>query len=120
MTRLIRSALPPSFGGVAATLRIGTLAAVGAVAVGLAWATVSGADGRSNRSLLELLATSGPDAVIAFGMLGLALVPIAALGTAAVTFARAGEPRSAAVAASVLALLLASLVTALVVGTPNA
>lgn len=104
------------FGAVAALLRIGTLAAVVAIGVGLAWALMTATPAATDMTVMELIANGGPDALIAIGLLGLTAIPIAAVGAAAVVFARLGERRSLIVAAGVLVLLVVSLVASAVIG----
>lgn len=108
----------PSFAAVATILRLGTLVAVAVIGAGLAWAVATDAPARTDETVLELIGAGGPDAVIGVGLVGLALVPVAALATAAVVFARAGERRSLAIAAAVLVLVLATLVAAFAIGAP--
>ena len=106
----------PSFERVATILRYGTVVSVTVIAAGLAWGIVAGSRGSTDRSVLELIGAGGPDAIIALGLLGLALVPIAALASAVATFAAAGERRAFRVAATVLGLVLASLAAAILIG----
>lgn len=108
-----------TFDGLAAILRAGTVVAVMATGGGLAWAVTSGVEGRSDGGVLELIGAGGPDALIGAGLLGLALVPIAALTAALVAFGRAGEQRAAREVALVLVLVLASLGIAVVIGAPG-
>jgi uncharacterized membrane protein len=109
----------PTFGRLAAILRIGTVVAVGIVAAGLAWSFVAGAAGVTDRGVLEHIGAGGADALIAIGLIGLVLVPIVALGSAVATFAQAGERRSLGISATVLVLVLASLAAAVAIGTPG-
>lgn len=114
-----REARPGRLGGwhaVATLLRIGTLTAVVAVGLGLAWALLTATPAATEMAVIELIARGGPDALIAIGLLALTLIPIAAVGTAAVVLARLGERRSLLVAAGVLALLVVSLVASAVIG----
>ncbi len=120
MSASSRRAGARSFEAVATILRLGTLLAVVVIATGLAWALATDAPARTDETVLELVGDGGPDAVIGIGLIGLALVPIGALAAAVVTFARAGERRPLAVAASVLVLVLATLVAAFGIGAPGA
>jgi len=106
----------PGWGIVATILRGGTIVAVVAIGLGLAWALLAGGSGRTDRTVVELIAGGGPDALIAIGLLALTLVPIAALAAAASVFARLGERRALLVTAAVLVLLLVSLVAAAFLG----
>ena len=106
----------PGWSLVASVLRWGTIVAVVAAGLGLAWALAAGASAQTDRSVLELIGDGGPDALIAIGLLALTLVPIAALAAAAVVFARAGERRSLLVTLGVLLLLLVSLLAAAFLG----
>ena len=101
---------------VASVLRWGTIVAVVAAGLGLAWALAGGASPQTHRSVLELIGDGGPDGLIAIGLLALTLVPIAALAAAAVVFARAMERRSLLITLGVLLLLLVSLVAAALLG----
>jgi uncharacterized membrane protein len=100
--------------GIAAVFRIGTLVAMGIVAVGYVAGLVSGA-GDGKRPLVDQLTSGGSVAVVAAGLLVLTLLPVAVVAAASVGFARTGERRRLWTALLVLGLLLASIVTALVV-----
>jgi uncharacterized membrane protein len=95
--------------GIAAVLRIGTLAAMAAVAVGYLVLLASG-DEPAAQPLLELLEGGGGGAVIGIGLLALTLLPAAVLAVAALGFHRRGERRYALVTLGVLGLLGAGLV----------
>lgn len=97
--------------GIAAVLRVGTLVAMAVIAIGYVIGRVAGMEG-GHRPLTEQLASGGPVAIIAAGLLGLTLLPAAVLGVAAAGFARNGEWGRMWTALAVLALLLASLVAA--------
>jgi uncharacterized membrane protein len=101
-------------GGIAAVLRIGTLAAMAAVAVGYLLLLASG-DEPGAQPLLELLGGGGGGAVIGIGLLALTLLPAAVLAVAALGFHRRGERRHALVALVVLGLLGAGLVAGVLV-----
>lgn len=102
--------------GIATVLRAGTLVAVAMIGVGLGWAIAAGSPGRTDQSVIDAIASGGPDALVSVGLLGLALVPIAAVAVAAAGLRRAGDARLAALAAIVLVLLIGSLVAAAIVG----
>ncbi len=105
--------------GVAAALRVGTLLAVAAVAAGLI-AALLGADPTPGPTpVLDLLAGGGADAIIAAGLLGLTLIPVAALGVALAAFVGSGERSRAALTAVVLVLLASSLAVAVLIGAAS-
>jgi uncharacterized membrane protein len=104
--------------GIAAILRIGTLVAIAAVGVGYLAILASGEDPGSP-SLVDLLADGGAPALIGIGLLGLTLLPAGVLVVASIGFWQQGERRRVATALIVLALLLASLGTAIVVTPPS-
>ena len=98
-------------------LQLGTLAAIGLVAVGYGWAVLTG-DARPDAApVLDELRHGGGDAMMALGLLTLTLVPVAVVIAAVVAFVRAGERRMAGTAFIVLALLLGSLGTAAALAT---
>jgi len=101
---------------VSTLLRLGTLAAVVVIGLGLTWALWTATPGPSDLTVVELIARGGPDALIALGLLALTLIPIAVVSVAAVVFARLGERRSVFIAAGVLVLLVVSLVASAVLG----
>jgi hypothetical protein len=105
-----------SWGLIASILRAGTVIAVGTVAIGLVWATLAGTPASTDLTVVELIAAGGPDALVAAGLLGLTLVPIAALAAAASVFLRLGERRPLLVTGAVLILLGASLVASVIIG----
>lgn len=98
---------------IAGTLRLGTLAAVLALGVGLVASILGGDAGRAGRGgarpIGDVVAAGGAEAVLAGGMLTLAGLPLAVLAVTAAGFARAGERRRALTTLVVLALLAASL-----------
>jgi uncharacterized membrane protein len=106
----------PGWGTISAALRLGTIVAVVAIGLGLAWAIAAGAPALPDRSVPELIGDGGPDAIIAVGLLALTLVPIVAIAAAASVFWRAGERRALAVTIVVLALLLFSLAASAFLG----
>jgi uncharacterized membrane protein len=97
---------------VAAVLRVGTLAAVTAVAVGYVLALASGAPSRGARPLPELIGAADGDAMAAIGLLGLTLLPLGVLAVAARSFHVAGERRYLVACLATLCLLVASLLVA--------
>lgn len=103
---------------IAAVLRVGTLLAIAGVGVGYLAILASGEDPGSP-SLVDLLRDGGAPALIGIGLLGLTLIPAAVLVVAAIGFWQQGERRRVATALIVLALLLASLGTAVVVTPPG-
>jgi hypothetical protein len=106
-----------SWAVVASVLRFGTVVAVAAIGVGLAWATLAGTPATTDLTVVELVGRGGPDALVAIGLLALTLVPIAALVAAASVFLRLGERRALLVTVAVLLLLVASLVASSLVGS---
>lgn len=100
--------------GIGAVLRIGTLVAMAAVAVGYLL-LLGSSDDPGAQPLLELVAGGGGGAVIGIGLLALTLIPAAVLAVAALGFHRRGERRHALVALGVLALLGAGLVAGVLV-----
>jgi len=104
------------WGRVAAVLQGGTIVAVVAIAIGLAWALLSGSDAPAHETAVELIAQGGPDAVIAIGLLALTLIPVAMLLASASVFAQSRERRPLVVTMVVVLLLVASLVAAAVIG----
>lgn len=112
-TSSVRAELGRWVGG---TLRAGTLAAMALVAIGYAWAVISGQDPAAAQPVIREIGRGGGDAVTALGLLTLTLVPIVVLGAAAAAFQRAGERRMAGVTAAVALLLLASLAIAGAIG----
>ena len=101
---------------IAAVLRWGTVLAVIAIAIGLVITLADTSPPPGPRPVIDLIATGGADALVAIGLLGLTLLPIAVLAVAGWGFARMGERTDASVAAIVLASLAVSLVLAAVVG----
>lgn len=97
---------------IAATLRVGTLLTMVLIGIGLAVALLTGEPARGARPLAESLAGGGADALITAGLLGLTLIPVAALGVAATAFARAGERGRLLTTLVALGLLVASLAAA--------
>lgn len=94
---------------IADVLRIGTVLAVGALAAGLVLVLIDGAPEPGTRPLVELVMRGGGDALVAVGLLGLTLVPVAVVVTAAIGFGRSGDRRALWISALVLGLLLFSL-----------
>lgn len=111
-----RGASPRLGRWIAVLLRGGTLGAMVLVACGYAVAALGGEAREGPRPVLEEVGRGGGDALVAVGIMALALLPLAVLGTAAVAFALAGERRMTLITLLVGALLLASLVAAAVIG----
>lgn len=105
--------------GVAAVLRVGTLLAVAAVVAGLAAALLGAGPEPGPTPVLDLLAGGGADAIIAGGLIGLTLIPVAALGVALVALLGSGERSRAALTAVVLVLLASSLAVAVLIGAAS-
>lgn len=99
--------------GIAAVLRIGTLLAVGILAIGYGIGLVGGS-GDGQRPLLELVAGGGPLAMVGLGLLAMTLLPVGVLAAASIGFARRGERGRLVTSVAVLVLLLVSLATAAV------
>jgi uncharacterized membrane protein len=100
--------------GIAAVFRIGTLVAMGIVAIGYLTGVVIG-KGEGGRPFVDQLSGGGSVAIIAVGLLVLTLLPVAVVAAASIGFAQSGERRRLMTALLVLALLLASIVTAAVI-----
>lgn len=101
--------------GIAAVLRYGTVLAIAFVGSGYLIALVGGAARTGPRAATGLIADGGPSALVAIGLLGLTLIPVVMLGTAAVGLALLRERRMAIASVVVSILLLGALATALVV-----
>jgi hypothetical protein len=102
--------------GIAAILRIGTVLAVLVIGIGFLVASMTGLPSRGSRPLIEYVTDSGPDSQIAVGLFALTLLPLVTLAYAARVFARDGERGPLWTTLLVLALLVASLVVAAVLG----
>lgn len=111
-----RASQPPLARWIATVLRLGTLAAVAVIAVGLVWATIAGQPRGGTRPVIDEISAGGGDGVTAVGLLALTLLPILMLCLAAAAFRRAGEPRMVLTTLGVGALIVASLVAAAVIG----
>lgn len=105
--------------GIALVLRGGTLIAAALVVAGLVLASVGGGDGPGPTPVASLLGSGTPDALIGAGILALTLTPAVAVAVATASFVRDGERGRAVTAAAVLVLLIASLVTAGVIGSAS-
>lgn len=103
---------------IARVLRGGTLVAVTVVAVGYVLGLIAGDDGPGTTPLLALLTSGGADALIGAGLLVLTLVPLVVLAVAAIGFARSAERSDMVASLLTLALLVASLATAILVSAP--
>jgi hypothetical protein len=104
--------------GIAAVLRVGTLVAVAGAGMGYVAVLVTG-DDPGAQPLVQLVGNGGAPALLAVGLLGLTLIPAAALGVAAAGFRERGEDRRAATSLAVLVLLLASLAVAVALTPPG-
>lgn len=103
---------------IARVLRGGTLVAVAVVAVGYVLGLVAGADGPGTIPMLVLLGNGGADALIGAGLLVLTLLPLAVLAVAVIGFARSGERSDMVTSLLTLALLIGSMVAAVLIGAP--
>jgi uncharacterized membrane protein len=101
-------------GGIAAVLRLGTLAAVVAIGIGYLMLLASG-DAPGTQPLLELLPDGGGGAVVGIGLFVLTVLPVAVLGVAAIGFWRRGERREMALSLLVMTLLVAGAVAGAIV-----
>lgn len=104
--------------GIAAVFRIGTLVAMVIVAGGYLLGLVTG-KGEGQRPLVEQLSGGGSVAFIAAGLLALTLLPVAVLIAASIGFARTGERRQLTISLVALALLAASILTAVALARPG-
>ena len=104
--------------GIATVLRVGTMVAVVAIAIGYGALLATGEDPGA-RPLVHLVGEGGARALLGLGLLGLTLIPALALVVAAVGFRQRGEHRRVAISLAVLALLLASLAVAFVLTPPG-
>lgn len=100
--------------GIAAVFRVGTLVAMGIVAIGYLMGLVAGT-GEGKQPFVDQVGGGGPVAIIAVGLLVLTLLPVAVVAAASIGFAQTGERRQLMTALLVLVLLLASVVTAAVI-----
>lgn len=105
--------------GLAAILRVGTVVAVLTIAIGFVVASMTGLPSRGGRPLVDVILGAGPDAPIAVGLLALTLLPVVAIAYVAWHLARVGETSRALTALSVLALLVAGLAVAVLVGSAS-
>ena len=105
--------------GIAAILRIGTVVTVLVIGVAFIVASMTGLPSRGGRPLTEYVTRSGPDAPIAVGLLALTLLPLIVLAYAARSFARTGERDRLITTIVVLALLVGSLVVAVLIGSSS-
>lgn len=97
--------------GIAGVLRMGTLVSVAIIGIGYLIGLVGGFDD-GQRPLLELLGSGGPLIMLGIGLLAMTLLPVGVLIAASIGFARSGERGRMLISIAVLALLLASLATA--------
>lgn len=104
---------------VATTLRIGMLLAVACIGVGIVAGLVTGdgLDVDESQGLAGALLAGRPGSIVLFGVLLLTLTPVAQMIASAIGFGRAGDRRYLLIALVVLALLLGSLVIAVVATT---
>lgn len=101
--------------GIAAVLRYGTVVAIAFVGTGYLIALVGGAARTGPVPATALIADGGPSALVAIGLLGLTLIPVLMLCTAAVGLVLLRERRMAIASLVVILILLGALATALVV-----
>ena len=106
---------------VAVPLRVGMLAAVALVAIGLVMSWLAPGDpSRTDRApLFETILAGGAPAVTSLGLLLLTLVPLAVAIGAVIGFWRAGERRYLVGSAVVAGLLVASLLVSLLLLGPS-
>jgi hypothetical protein len=97
---------------IAIVLRVGTLAAVVALAAGYVIVAAGGASAPAGSSVLERLGDGPGDALLVIGLLALTLTPLVAVLGATIDLVRAGERTRAMTAALVVVLLLVALVAA--------
>lgn len=101
-------------------LRIGTIAAVALVALGLimSWLGPSQPSPGEHQPLIDTLRAGGAPAVTSVGLVLLTLVPLGVAIGAVFGFARAGEQRYLIGSAVVAGLLVASLLVSLLLLAP--
>ena len=106
---------------VAVPLRVGMLAAVALVAIGLvmSWLSPSEAPSRGHAPLIETILAGGAPAVTSLGLLLLTMVPLAVAVGAVIGFWRAGERRYLVGSAVVAGLLVASLLVSVMLLAPS-
>ena len=106
---------------VSSVLAVGTLLAIVTVAIGvglgLAGGGAGGPIGRDGGGLVAQIAAGKPASIVSFGLLLLALTPLAQLVAAGVAFGRRGERRYVMISSVVLALLLLGIATATVLSS---
>ncbi|MDQ2689491.1 MAG: DUF1634 domain-containing protein [Chloroflexota bacterium] len=102
---------------IAAPFRVGTVAALAVVAVGLVLRWLGAATGvpRANAPLVETIVGGGAVAITSVGLLLLTLVPLAVAIAATIGFWRTGERRYLVGSAVVTVLLVASLLVSAIV-----
>ena len=105
--------------GIAAVLRYGTVVAIAFVGTGYLLALVGGDVRTGPVPATDLIAAGGPSALVAIGLLGLTLIPVVMLATAAAGLALRRERRMAVASVVVIVLLLGALATALVVAVAS-
>lgn len=105
--------------GLAGILRVGTVVAVLTIAIGFIVASMTGLPSQGGRPLVDVILDAGPDAPIAVGLLTLTLLPVVAIAYVAWRLARVGEMARALTALAVLALLVAGLAIAVLVGSAS-
>jgi uncharacterized membrane protein len=106
---------------VAVPLRVGMLAAVALVAIGLvmSWLAPGDPSPADHAPLIETILAGGAPAVTSLGLLLLTLVPLAVAIGAVIGFWRAGERRYLVGSAVVAGLLVASLLVSLLLLGPS-
>jgi uncharacterized membrane protein len=106
---------------VSSVLAWGTLLAIVTVTIGvvlgLAGGGAGGPVGRDDGGLFAQIAAGKPASIVSFGLLLLALTPLAQLVAAGVAFGRRGERRYVIISSVVLALLLLGIATATVLSS---
>jgi uncharacterized membrane protein len=101
---------------VSRVLATGTLLAIATVAVGVLLTLATGGEGGpsgvDDRGLVAQILDGKPGSIVSFGLLLLALTPLAQLVAAVGAFVRSGERRYVVISSVVLALLLVGIATA--------
>jgi uncharacterized membrane protein len=96
---------------VAMVFRVGALVSLGVIAIGYVL-SLAVDDEPAGGSLVAQVTGGGPAAIMALGLFGLTLLPVGVVIALLAGFARSGERGRSVTAASVLILLVASLVAA--------
>ncbi len=98
-------------------LRTGTIVAMVAIGIGYVALLATGED-PGTVPLVQLVGEGGAQALLGLGLLGLTLIPTAAVAVAAAGFRQRGEQRLVVISLAVLSFLLASLAVSVVL-TPS-